>query len=464
MRLNGFLFQSPTGHSKLCTIEKRPKLIFPSRNTHQRAQESIRMVRYPLLRLLVRHRVTLTFDRSRTFPGSSSKQSPPSAANPPSPSSPSPLEPSKISQKKRLYKSVTISQANQVNKRDYRLLQTLASSSDQARRANRVQFFLVEFGAYREKVGDALCDVLDVVKKMMGLEVVGHDDTAKVDVAGAVKTPAPAGRTWDATELALKALETMSSLTDLRVKVRKGASRLTPELNRIISAGPFKLKTLFCDSRLDLKALIKAHRSTLEVLVVWMWNGYNATADLTPFMQPAPTSSGLDQNPSLIVAGLEPIDSASRSEDAIMLFPKYMAVKGEAEESGAPSGRTLGEALDILKTAFARDTRAREGIRLGNMTTVICCFESLSGAGVNTSFTRSIARHCTLVKEFVIYYDKFGGLLSNTLAKSLPSFRKLEVLYVHGWNPHRLGAKWKKVPRAEIIEFATKCGGRRVRR
>ncbi|KAH6884652.1 hypothetical protein BKA70DRAFT_1237651 [Coprinopsis sp. MPI-PUGE-AT-0042] len=381
---------------------------------------------------------------SRTFPGSSSRQSLTSAAKTPSLGSPSPLEPSKISQRKRLYESVTISQANQ----------TLASSP---RRARHVQFFLVEFGSYREKsetlfgenddlpedLGNwhygAFSDVLDVVKKMMGLEVV-EDDT-RVD-AGAVKTPAV--RTWDATELALKALETMSSLTDLRVKVRKGASRLTPELNRIISARSFKLKTLFCDSRLDLKALIKAHRSTLEVLVVWMWNGYNATADLTPFMHPAP--SGVGQDPYLIIAGLEPIDSASRSEDAIMLFPKYMAVKGEAEESGAPSGRTLGEALDILKTVFARDTRAREGIRLRNMTTVICCVESLSGAGVNTTFTRSmIVRHCKLVKEFVIYYDKFGGLLSNTLAKSLSSFRKLEVLHVHGWNPQRLGAKWKKV-------------------
>jgi hypothetical protein len=48
------------------------------------------------------------------------------------------------------------------------------------------------------------------------------------------------------------------------------------------------------------------------------------------------------------------------------------------------------------------------------MVAVICCVEMFSAAaGVDViSFTHSIARHCKLVREFVIYYENFGGLVS----------------------------------------------------
>lgn len=163
----------------------------------------------------------------------------------------------------------------------------------------------------------------------------------------------------------------------------------------LVEAIANKCSLLFCDSRLDLKALVEAHRPTLEVLVVWMWNGYHSTADLIPYMQPAPKNASQheplpQQRPRLIVVGFEAKDSPS-CEDAIMFFPKYLSVRDEEEE--ARTCRTVDQALDVLRKVFARDMRGRESIRLQNMTAVICCVENLSGAGVNTSFTRSIARH-----------------------------------------------------------------------
>ncbi|KAH6884655.1 hypothetical protein BKA70DRAFT_1468460 [Coprinopsis sp. MPI-PUGE-AT-0042] len=362
---------------------------------------------------------------------------------------------------KRLYKSAIISEANQVYSRDYRLLQTLAASP---RRAGYVQFFLVEFGRYRdweidgfssdeegfsdeEQYSDeeGICDDEDEEEfGMFGLHVrkksrKSKDEDVEKD---------PRFTTWDATNLALEALENMHSLTDLRVKVRKGSSHLNDELDRIISAGSFKLKVLFCDSRLDLGTLVEAHRPTLEILVVWMSHGYNSTADLIPYMQP-PTSGAVPQ-PPLIVVGFEPVESPVRSEEAMMLFPKYLPVYNE--ELGAHT-RTVDEALGILKATFARDDRGRESLRLHNMSTVICCVESLPEAGVDASFTRPIAKHCTSVVEFVIYYDSFEGLLDDNLAASLSSFSNLHVLYVHGWDS-KIESKWKEVPKAKIARLA----------
>lgn len=119
------------------------------------------------------------------------------------------------------------------------------------------------------------------------------------------------------------------------------------------SAGIFKLKVLFCDSRLEVDALVKAQRATLEVLVVWIWN--NAMVQLVPYMQQTPDSTNSDrthqqqhQHPLLIVVGLTPSDgSPSQREDTMLVFPQYLR---------SPA-RTVEQTLEILKATFAKDGR-----------------------------------------------------------------------------------------------------------
>ncbi|KAH6891692.1 hypothetical protein BKA70DRAFT_1233911 [Coprinopsis sp. MPI-PUGE-AT-0042] len=347
---------------------------------------------------------------------------------------------------RRLYREVTISEANEVNSREHGLLQTLAASP----RAGYVQYFLVEFGRYRDSEIDGLDDG-DDEDWWYGRKKKSKKDRQKEKEEEEEKDPR--FKTWDATDLVLKALENMHSLMDLRVKVRKGSKRLVDELNRIISAGFFKLRVLYCDGRRNLGPLVEAHRRTLEVLVVWMWNGYSTTADLIPYMQRSTREA--DPYPSLIVAGFEPPDHFYHSEEAMMIFPKYLPVF--SEKHGAQT-RNVDEALDILKKTFARDKRGRESLRFYHICTVICCVETLPEAGVSTSFTHAIANQCKFVTNFTIYHAKLKGLLDDKLAKSLSSFPHLQTLYMQAWDPKKMKSEWREVPKADIVAFGIQCG------
>jgi hypothetical protein len=148
-----------------------------------------------------------------------------------------------------------------------------------------------------------------------------------------------------------------------------------------------------------------------------MSDGYKTTVNLIPYMSSLPADAGdrdpREEIPPLIVVGVKPSQGYRRIGDTMMLFPKYLLTRTQPDATT----RTIDQALDLLKVTFKRDDHRRGDVerpRLEGVFTLVLCVESLPEAGVNVSFTRSIAKYCGSVDELVVYYSEFEGLVSSS--------------------------------------------------
>jgi len=83
-----------------------------------------------------------------------------------------------------------------------------------------------------------------------------------------------------------------------------------------------------------LHPLVKAHRPTLQAVIVWIQKGYESTAALIPKMIPLVNKT---YNHSLVVFGFEPTENPYESESAMMLFPQYHPIYGKVYGKSAHS-------------------------------------------------------------------------------------------------------------------------------